>query len=433
MQTMTLEPLRWQEDPARITVQADDSQQLRVYYQITSPKCVEAICCGRLVEELPRILSMLAPAHHLTAALALDRLFQVDPPELAQNMRTALLQAQFCSAHLRKIFFLLTSRQDPFADFHVAGHGVPQEMLSKRLLEKIAHHGALAQEAEDILGGRHDHPLTAVAGGVSRYLKEEHYERLADIGEALLSFVLELAQFMRTEILTEQGMLLPWSSLEIPALAGLHLSSGDQPTLSGPNGSESRQFNADQLKDIIALQQEAWTYQPFAYLKENGWQGVEDLQSLFHVGPLARFNADQAAATPLAEEERQRMIEIVGAPPVYKLTAAFGAMVVELIQAAETLKGLSHAEKLGGPALRTIPEHRAASTWAALEAPQGMTWHHYETDDEGMVQSMTVIDARAGNNALKCMLTKQLVGAALEQKEDPAAIKDKVAVALLPF
>lgn len=432
MQTLTLEPLRWQEDPARIIVCGDDSQPA-VYYQVTSPKCVEEICCGRPAEELPRILSMLAPAHHLTAALALDRLFQVDPPELAQNMRTALLQAQFYSAHLRKFFFLLTSRQDPFADFHVAGRGISQETISTRLLDKIAHHGALAQEAEDILGGRHDHPLTAVAGGVCRYLKEEHYERLADIGKAMVSFGLELTQFMRTEILSEEGGLLPWSGIQIPALAGLHIGSGDQPTLSGPNGSESQHFNADQLKDIIALQQEAWTYQPFAYLKEKGWQGVEDRLGLFHVGPLARFNADQKAVTPLAEEERQRMIESLGAPPVYELTATFGAMAVELIQAAETLQSLSIPEKLGGPSLRTIPEHRTASTWAALEAPQGLTWHHYETDDEGMVQSITVIDSCAGNNALKCMLAKQVVGDALEQKEDPAAIKAKVAVALLPF
>ena len=84
MQTITLEPLRWQEDPSRITVHANNSH-LAVYYQVTSHNSVEAICCGRPVEELPRILPILAPAHHLTAALALDRLFQVDPPDLVRN------------------------------------------------------------------------------------------------------------------------------------------------------------------------------------------------------------------------------------------------------------------------------------------------------------------------------------------------------------
>jgi len=432
MQTITLEPLRWQEDPSRITVHANDSH-LAVYYQVTSLKSVEAICCGRPVEELPRILPILAPAHHLTAAIALDRLFQADPPDLARNMRTALLQAQYFSAHLRKFFFLMTSIQDPFVDFRVSGRNIHQPKTAIRLVEKIMHHAALSQEAEDILGGRHDHPLTAVAGGVSRYLKEGHYQRLADICYALLPFACELAALTRTEFLAEGGILSQWTDLEIPALSGLHIDAGDKVTLTHPDGSGTQQFNADQLGDIIAFQQEEWTYQPFAYLKDKGWQGLEKSDGLFFVGPLARFNAGQAAATALAEEERQRMMEIVGTPPVNKITAAFGALAVELIQAAETLQSLSSPEKLSGPALRTIPKTKAGSTWAALETPQGLTWHQYHVTDDGIVQATTIIDAHAANNALKCLLAKQLVSAALERKENPGAIKDEVAVAMLPF
>ena len=69
MATITLEPLRWQDEPARITIHQNGSQP-EVYFQILSPKPVEALCCKRPVEELPRILPMLAPAHHLAGALA---------------------------------------------------------------------------------------------------------------------------------------------------------------------------------------------------------------------------------------------------------------------------------------------------------------------------------------------------------------------------
>lgn len=432
MQTITLEPLRWQEDPCRITVHANNSH-LAVYYQVTSPNAAEAICCGRPVEELPRILPILAPAHHLTAALALDRLFQVEPPELACNMRTALLQAQFFSAHLRKFFFLMTGIQDPFADSRAAKRSVRQLKPSLRIVEKIMHHAALSQEAEDILGGRHDHPLTAVAGGVSRYLKEGHYERLADICDSLMRFASELAELTRTGLLSDEGVLSPWRDIEFPALAGMHLHEDGKVHLSGAAGSDKQTFNTEQLGDIIALQQEEWTYQPFAYLKEKAWQGVEQTDSIFFVGPLARFNAGQAAATPLAEEERMRMIASVGAPPVYKITAAFAAMAVELIQAAETLQSLSTPEKLAGPALRTIPGTRANSTWAALETPQGLSWHQYHVDDEGIVRAATIIDAHSANNAFKCLLARQLVGAGLERKETHAKIKENLAMAMLPF
>lgn len=433
MPILTLEPLRWQEDPSRIIIQTMESPP-SVYYQVTSPRCVETICCGRPVEELPRMVSILGPAQHLAAALALDRLFQVEPPETAQNLRTALLQAQYCSAHLRKIYCLMTSCQDPFADFRISNRGFRPAGLSKRVLEKIMYQVALAQEAEDILGGRHDLPLTAVAGGVSRYLKEGHYERLVDIGATLLSFVRELAEFLRTEILTDgKGGPAFRFNIELPALTGLHLAAGDQPILTDPQGGGPQTIKADQLGESIARHQEVWTYQPFAYLKDKGWAGVEASPGLFYVGPLARFNAGQAASTPLAEEERQRIMACLGTPPVYKLTAAFGALAVELIEAAERLQSLSSPEKLAGPALRTIPQDRVASTWAALETPQGLAWHRYQVNDDGIVEAVTVIDARVANNALKCLLARQVVRDALQRKEDPAAIKEKTAVALLPF
>lgn len=432
MQTITLEPLRWQEEPSRITVHDNDSH-LSVYYQVTSPRSLEAVCCGRPVEEIPRMVSILAPSHHLTAALALDRLFQVDPPDLAQNMRTALLQAQYITAHLRKFFFLMTAVQDPLADFRASSRSVAQPIRSQRIVEKIMRHAALSQEAEDILGGRHDHPLTAVAGGVSRFLKEGHYQRLTDIGDALLPFTCELADMLRNEFLAGGGILSQWKKVDIPTMAGLHATADGKVALTPADGNGSQLFNAEQLGDIIALQQEEWTFQPFAYVKDKGWQGVEQSEGLFFVGPLARFNAGQAASTPLAEQERERMLESTGAVPVYTVAAAFCAMAVELIQAAETLKSLSSPEKLAGPALRSIPVTKANTTWAALETPQGLSWHHYQVDEEGIVQAATIIDARAANNAFKCRLAGNLVRAALERKEKPDAIKEQAAVALLPF
>jgi NAD-reducing hydrogenase large subunit len=434
MQTITLEPLRWQTEPSRIVVQTNGAGPA-VYYQVTRPTPAASICCGRPVEELPRMLTILGPSHHLAAALALDRLFAVDPPELAQNMRRALLQAQYGSAHLRRFYFLLTSRQTPFADFHAVGRNASRSRTAYRLIGQLAHHAALAQEAEDILGGRHDHPLTAVAGGVSRFLKQDHYDRLAEIGETLLAFAKQLAEYMRGEITDAQGILAPFSHVEIPALPGLHLADVDQPTLDDPNGGGPRPLGAEQLGETIALQQESWSYQPFAYLNEDGWQGFDADKGLFYIGPLARFNGGGTAPTPEAEAARQALIDCLGTPPVYRLAAVFGAMTVELIQAAETLQDLSSVEKLAGPSLRTIPAGlgQGRTTWAALEAPEGLTWHRYAVDDAGMVQRVDIIDARTANNALKCRLARQIVEAGLAQKQAPAAIKEQAAIALLPF
>jgi F420-non-reducing hydrogenase large subunit len=429
MQTITIEPLRWQEELSRISVCLNAGHP-SVYYQVVSPRIVETICIGRPVEEVPRIVSMPAPAHHLAAALALDQYFQAEPPPSAQKMRAALLQAHYCSAHLRKLYFLMTSRLNPFDDFRTTTHKGSQ--TARHLLEATARHIALAREAEDILGGRHDHPLTPVAGGVSRYPGESHCARLQQICNGLLPFAGRMAQFIRADILAGEGMLSRWSDRSIPALAGLHLSDGNQLTLTHPDGA-AQHFEADRMGDLIALRQVAWTHQPFAFIKEKGWRGIDDTQSLFHVGPLARFNAAQPAATPLAEQERRRMIECIGAPPVYKLTAAFAALAVELVQAVETLQSLSQWENFSAAPLRTIPAGRRGVARAALETPQGAVWHHYEVDAADIVRSVTLIDSCAANNALKSLWAAQIIGAALGRNERPDVMKQDVALGLLPF
>jgi F420-non-reducing hydrogenase large subunit len=104
MKNVTLEPLRWQEDPVRITVY-HDTEYCRAYYQVTAPRDLEEICAGRPVEELPRILTLLSPAHHLASAKALDRLFGVEPPPMALNMREGLLQAQFLQPSFAETLF----------------------------------------------------------------------------------------------------------------------------------------------------------------------------------------------------------------------------------------------------------------------------------------------------------------------------------------
>jgi F420-non-reducing hydrogenase large subunit len=391
------------------------------------------LCCKRPAEELPRILPMLAPAHHLAGALALDRLFKVDPPPLALNMRAAMLQAQFYTAHLRRLSFLMTNWNDPFSDFHTTDRGVHQSLKPPRRIEKMMHHLALAQEAEAILGGRHDYPLTAVAGGVSRFLKDGLYERLADIAAACLAFACELTVKLREEMLAPEKTASDQRNIEIPPLAAMSMVDDNTVVLTDPQGNAIDRFGAEAISEKISQQKEAWTYKPFAHMAQTAWQHLDGSEGLFFVGPLARFNAGQAAQTPLAEEERQRLIDSIGPPPQYQWTAAVWVLLVELIQAAEKLHSLSDKEKLIGPSIRTVPTEMDDHTWSVLEGPQGLIWHAYQVDEAGVVQKADILDAGIANNALKCLLTQQIVTDGLAKKQRPEVIKENVSFGLLPF
>ena len=105
------------------------------------------------------------------------------------------------------------------------------------------------------------------------------------------------------------------------------------------SGQESDRFSPGETLQKLALQQEPWTYQPFAYLKEKGWQTIDSGQynGCYFVGPLARLNGNQPMEKPLAEAERQRLLEALGTVPHFSVVAAFWAVLTELIEAAEIL------------------------------------------------------------------------------------------------
>jgi F420-non-reducing hydrogenase large subunit len=303
-------------------------------------------------------------------------------------------------------------------------------------LDDLRRHVSLAQEAAVILGGRADHPLTAVAGGVSRYLKEDHYPRLAEIAAACRGYALRLGEFLREQVFAANSLLAGLQEISIPPLASL--ASASEPNrlvLRDGGGQEAACFGTAALFDKVGLHRETWTYEPFAFLKDKGWLGLETeaADSLFFVGPLARLNNGAALATPLAEAERQRLIEALGPFPHFEVMAAYWALLVECLSAAEQMVALYEAEKLTGPILRNIPAALGLEGFAALEAPEGLIYQHFIADERGLVKEIEVLDTATGNNGLFELLTRQAVDASLAQNQSWEETKKWIELSLLAF
>jgi F420-non-reducing hydrogenase large subunit len=388
------------------------------------------------VEELPRILSILSPAHHIASAMALDNLFEVAPPPLAQNMREALAQCLIFLHHLRKIYFLASSLGAPLAASQGPRSRTPNALVPHHVLDEMMAGVALAQEAASILGGRADHPLTASAGGVSRFLKEGHYGRLSEIADSCLSYVLRIREFVDGKIIGAGSTLNELMSLSIRPMASMTLESmQSEAALTDPTGTETVRFSPDKTLDTLELRSEPWTYLPFVHLKGKDWQGPmsEQTGGLYFVGPLARLNRNQPAETALAEAERQRLVDSIGPFPHFSVMAAYGSLVVELIEAAERMKELYTQERLTGPQIRTIPSRSGHTGCAAFEAPEGFIYHRYGVDERGIVEDLTVLDASAENNALRCLLTQSIVEDAVARNKPWDTTKKIIELSLLPF
>ena len=77
-----------------------------------------------------------------------------------------------------------------------------------------------------------------------------------------------------------------------------------------PEGGEWKKFQPQEYLDNIAEHVEPWSYVKFCYLKPVGWKGFVDgpESGIYSVAPLARLNAADGMATPLAQEAYEQVL-----------------------------------------------------------------------------------------------------------------------------
>jgi coenzyme F420-reducing hydrogenase alpha subunit len=208
----------------------------------------------------------------------------------------------------------------------------------------------------------------------------------------------------------------------------------DDLVVTDSSGKESRRFSVEKALDYIDLANENWSYLPFAFFRNKGWQGIKlGADSLFFTGPLARMNHKKAMDTERAEEERCNMVENLGSFPHFSVCAAFWALIVEAFQSAEKMTRLCVREKLTGPFTRQIPKNIGSEGFAALESPQGIIYHHYQVDSKGLVKNIRILDTSMQNNALRCLIAQKAYEVSMTGKDSWEKTKNRIEVSLLPF
>ncbi len=79
------------------------------------------------------------------------------------------------------------------------------------------------------------------------------------------------------------------------------------------------------------------------------------------------------------------------------------ARVVEMIYAAERMVELLKDPEITSPAVRTLPSKKPSVGIGVVEAPRGTLFHHYETDERGLIKLANMIVATQNNAARMAM------------------------------
>jgi F420-non-reducing hydrogenase large subunit len=171
-----------------------------------------------------------------------------------------------------------------------------------------------------------------------------------------------------------------------------------------PTGQEYTKFAAAEYLDVIREHVEPWTYAKLPYLKDVGWKGLVDGpdSGIYRVGPLARLNAAEGMATPLADEAYQQMYRTLGGRPVHSTLAFHWARLIELIYAAERAMELVTDEEITSTHLRNKPG-RPGEGVGIVEAARGTLVHHYQLDAQALTKKVNLVVATVNNNPAICM------------------------------
>ena len=416
MKKITIDPITRLEGHGKIEIFLNDEGNVdRAYLQIPELRGFEKFSEGRPAEEMPRITTMICgvcpTAHHMASTKALDDLWKVEPTSTAKKIRELMYNAFYAEDHILHFVFLggpdfVVGPTAPAAERNVLG------VIGKVGLEvggKVIEMRKRLRNVLRIIGGKPIQPSCGLPGGVSKGINEEERQTIIEAGEYGLEFC-KVALGLFDDVVLKNKEYVDLIVGDIYKHRTYYMGLVDENNkvnfydgkirVVDPNGKEFAKFRAQEYLDHVQEHVEPWSYVKFCYLKNVGWKGFVDGEDsgVYRVAPLARLNVADGMATPLAQEAYEKMYEVLGGKPVHNTLAFHWARLVEALYAAERVLELAHDPELTSPDIVNLPTETPKEGMGVVEAPRGTLFHHYQTDDRGILTKVNLIVA-TGNNA----------------------------------
>lgn len=417
---ITIDPITRLEGHGKIEIFLDDAGDVeKAYFQVPELRGFEAFTRGRPAEEMPQITSRICgvcpTAHHMAGTKTLDDLYKVEAPPTAKMLRELLYTTFMLEDHALHVYIL------GGPDF-IVGPDAPKELRNVLgVIQKVGLDVGKTvismrrrlRELITYLGGKVIHPVMGLPGGVAKALAVDELERFQALAAEGLDFAKFTLQVFKDIVLKNDSYVrLITSDLYTHRTHYLGLVDADNKVnfydgmlrMVDPDAVEVAKFKAQDYLTYIAEHVEPWSYVKFCYFKPNGWNGfTEGKESgVYSVAPLARLNASDGMATPIAQQAYDEFFATLP-KPVHHTLANHWARVIEMIYAAERMNELINDPGITGKDIRVIPTATPTVGIGEIEAPRGSLFHHYETDERGIITKANLIVATQGNSARMAM------------------------------
>jgi NAD-reducing hydrogenase large subunit len=400
---ITISPVTRIEGHAKITIYVNEAGQVEdSYFHVEQFRGFEKFSEGRMFYEMPQITprtcGICPVSHHLAATKACDVIAGTVPTPTAHKLRELMHMGQIIQSHGMHFFelagpdFLLGWDADPKIR-HVGGIVAANPDLAVKAVRLRA----FGQEIIKKLGERRIHPIFGVPGGVTKPLLAENREWILSQLDGHIATAQVGVGLFKDWVMGHGDMVSEFAVFP-SAYMGLVQADGALELYDGTlrmvdkEGALLEEFDPTHYLDYIAEHVNKHTYLKAPYYKKWGYP-----EGVYRVGPLGRLNAASHISTPIAQSEMKIWKSLNGGKPIEGTLYFHYARLIELVHALERTRELMDDPEILSHDVVNPQGQITGEGVGVLEAPRGTLFHHYWTDEYGVLTRVNMIVATAGN------------------------------------
>jgi NAD-reducing hydrogenase large subunit len=399
-----INPVTRIEGHAKISIFLDENGLVNdARFHVNEFRGFEKFCEGRLFTEMPnitpRICGICPVSHAVASAKAGEMIMRVNVPKTGELIRRLIHLGQIISSHALSFFhlsspdFLLGWDSDP-AKRNILGiaEKYPDLALRGIRLRKFG------QEISERISGKKIHLIGIVAGGVLNSLSAENRD-------ALLTWIPEALETTRTGLdlfkkycETHAHEVETFANFETLYLGlvgqdGVHELYDGKLRFTDAQGQTVGEHDPADYLQYIAERPVDWSYLKYPYYKPLGYPG-----GIYRVGPLARLNVASKMKTPIAEQEFRRFRAMAHGKPVHGSFYFHYARLIEVLTCIEQAREILNDPEILSKQVFAKAVRNQAEGIGCSEAPRGTLFHHYVTDENGVLLKVNLLIATGQNN-----------------------------------
>ncbi len=403
-QKITISPVTRIEGHAKITIHLDDDGDVEEsFFHVEQFRGFEKFSEGRMFYEMPQITprtcGICPVSHHLASTKACDKIASTSPTPTAHKLRELMHMGQMIQSHGMHFFelagpdLILGFDADPKIR-NVAG--IVQ--ANPDLAVKAVQLRAFGQKIIKLLGERRVHPIFGVPGGVTKPLTPEDREWiLSEVDDHIATTQVGITFFKdwasQNQQTVDEFAVFPSAYMGLVQDDGaLELYDGTL-RMVDEAGELLEEFDPCDYLDYLGEHVNAYSYLKAPFYKKRGYPA-----GVYRVGPLGRLNAASHISTPMAQSEMKIWKSLNNGKPVENTLHFHYARLIETIYALERVKELLDDPEILSKDVINPHGPISGEGIGCLEAPRGTLFHHYWTDDNGVIRKVNMIVA-TGHNA----------------------------------